>query len=123
MNNHTSERRIRNNHLRRKRQLRHHIGISILTVLMIAGLSGGFFSVKAAAQSGDADISYKYYKSITIASGDTLWNYAKEYADLSYYTSYEDYIQEVKNINHLKNDSLTYGKSIIVPYFSHEFTE
>lgn len=121
MNNHISERRIKNNRLRRRRQIRRNICMCFITVIIIAGISTIFFSFKAKAQSNEEIISYKYYKSITVAAGDTLWDYAESYADAEFYDSYSSYIKEVKEINHLKDDNITYGQHIIVPYYSSEF--
>ncbi|MGN0377472.1 MAG: LysM peptidoglycan-binding domain-containing protein [Suilimivivens sp.] len=121
MNNHISERRIRNNKLRRRRQIRRNIFICLMTLVMITGFSTMFFSFKAKAQSRDEEISYKYYKSITVAAGDTMWDYAERYADTEFYDSYESYIKEVININHLDGDDIIYGQHIILPYYSNEF--
>ena len=121
MNYQVSERRIKNNKLRRRRQLRHNIMKFVLTVMLISCLSVCFFSFKAKAQSNDAEISYKYYKSISVSAGDTIWDYAAEYADEEYYDSYESYINEVIRINALSNDSIRAGQSIIIPYYSNEF--
>lgn len=123
MNNAISERRIRNNKLRRNRQLRRHALIIICTFFMITFLSVFCFGTKAKAQSSDeaAQIKYKYYKSVLVESGDTLWAYAEEYADNDYYDSYDKYINEVIHINHLEDGDITSGKSIILPYYSYEF--
>ncbi len=122
MNNNISERRIRNNKLRRRRQLRRNICISLMTFMLVAGFSVLFFSFGAKAQTdaGD-DVSYKYYKSITVQAGDTIWDYAGLYADKDFYDSYENYIKEVMNINHLKDDNIICGQNIILPYYSNEF--
>ena len=121
MNNQISERRIRNNKLRRNRQIRRNIGMCLATFIMIVGFSTLFFSFKSKAQSNNTDISYKYYKSITVAAGDTIWDYAELYADTDFYDSYGSYIQEVMDINHLKDDNIVYGQHIILPYYSNEF--
>lgn len=122
INNHISERRIRNNRLRRRQQLRRNICMCLMTVIMISVFSTVFFSFKAKAQSNNEKLSYKYYKSITVAAGDTIWDYAEQYADAGYYDSYSSYIKEVMDINHLNDDNIIYGQHIIVPYYSDEFT-
>lgn len=121
MNYQISERRIRNNKLKRKRQLQNNIMKFVLTIILISCLSVCLFSFKTKAQSDDAEISYKYYKSISVSAGDTLWDYAVKYADEAFYDSYETYITEVMNINALSDDSIKSGQSIIIPYYSNEF--
>lgn len=121
MNYYVSERRIRNNKLRRQRQLRHHIMMFMTTALLIACFSVCFFSFKAKAQSETEDIAYKYYKSIVVKSGDTIWDYAEEYAHEDYYDSYDSYVKEVIRINAMTDDSIQSGQYLIIPYYSYEF--
>ncbi len=121
MNYQISERRIRNNKLRRRRQLRHHIMIFVTTVLLISCFSVCFFSLKTKAQSEKEEVAYKYYKSIVVKSGDTIWDYAKEYAHEDYYDSYDSYIKEVIRINGISDDSIQSGQYLIIPYYSYEF--
>jgi len=121
MNYQISERRIRNNKIRRRCQLRHHMMMFIGTIILIAGLSVSFFSFKTKAQNGTEEVAYKYYKSIVVESGDTIWDYAKEYANENYYDSYESYIKEVIRINAMQDDSIQSGQYLIIPYYSYEF--
>lgn len=124
MNNHISERRIRNNKLKRQRQMCRNLRMFLITLILTAGFSAMFFSFKAKAQSDiSSDISYKYYKSVTINSGDTLWDFAGSYADDRFYNSYDSYIKEVMEINHLKDENIIYGQNIIIPYYSNVFIE
>ena len=121
MNYKVSERRIRNNKLRRRRQLRHHIMMFAMTVLLIVSLSVCFFGFKTKAQSETEQIAYKYYKSIVVESGDTIWDYANEYAHEDFYDSYDSYIKEVIRINAMSDDSIQSGQYLIIPYYSYEF--
>ena len=121
MNNRISERRIRNNKLKRKHQLRRNISMTVITFVLIACFSVMFCSFGSKAQSSSEDISYKYYKSIAVGAGDTLWDYARLYADENHYDTYNSYIKEVKDINHLKDDNIVYGQYIVLPYYSNEF--
>ena len=63
---------------------------------------------------------YKYYTSIQIDSGMSLWEIAEEYMTEEY-DSQEEYIREVKNINHLEDDLLYAGSYLCVPYYSSEY--
>lgn len=116
-----SERRIRNNKLRRRREMRRNIFMCLLTVMLVISLSLIFFGFGTKAQSNDAEISYKYYKSITVEDGDTLWDYAKMYADDEHYTSKQAYIDEVIKMNALTDTEIISGQYIILPYYSYEF--
>lgn len=117
-NNSISERRIRNNRHMRKLQLRRHIMISLLTVILVLGCSCLFFGFKSKAQGGDERIYCKYYKSVMVRSGDTIWDYADLYADREFYDSYESYINEVMNMNGLTDDHIQSGQYILLPYYS-----
>lgn len=123
MNNQISERRIKNNRARRRRQIKRQLMLFFTTILLIACFSVLGFGIKAKAQSSTEDISYKYYKSIMVQSGDTIWDYAKAYADHEFYDSYDSYIAEVMQINSLDNDAIQSGQYIILPYYSNEFVE
>lgn len=116
-----SERRIRNNKRRRARQLRRNILKGMITFALVISFSLLLFTFKVKAQSNAEEISYKYYKSIMISSGSTLWDFADTYADDRYYGSMEEYVHEVMEMNHLNDESITAGQYIILPYYSNEF--
>lgn len=63
--------------------------------------------------------TYKYYTSIRVSSGDTLWDIANEYRTEEY-SSISNYISEVREINHLKSNQITDGMYLCVPYYSEE---
>lgn len=119
--NQASERRIRNNRIRRKRQLRRNIMIFLLTFILVVSFSSIFFSFGTKAQNNNDEILYKYYKSIIVEDGDTLWGYAEDYGISQYYGSHEDYIKEVMSMNFLSDDGITAGQHLILPYYSPEF--
>lgn len=110
--------RAMRNRIRRKRQLHNRLMMCFCTVILVAGFSCFFFGFRAKAQETNEEIAYKYYKSITIESGDTLWRYAKQYGDPRYYDNCNEYIREVKNINSLRSDQITAGCHLILPYYS-----
>lgn len=121
MNTKASERRIRNNRIRRKKELRRHILTCILMLTLTIGSSLLFFSFRAKAQSSDEEILYKYYKSTVVSAGDTLWDYANEYGTNRYYDDQQEYISEVMQMNGLDSDRITAGQYIVLPYYSAEF--
>ncbi len=117
-----TEREYRNykRKIRRQRVIRNRIIFAVLSFMLILGI---VFSVKAFNSKAveETDVTYKYFKSLQIDKDDTLWSIAKEHIDYSYYDNVNDYIEEVKSINHLKDDTIKYGQCIIIPYFSDEF--
>lgn len=121
MNISLSERRIRNNRIRRRRELRRRFLMLMFTLILSAGFSLMFFSFRTKAQGNDEVFQYKYYKSIVIERGDTLWGFADEYGIGNNYESHQEYVDEVIRMNGLSGDSITTGQSIIIPYYSSEF--
>ncbi|MCI8514837.1 MAG: LysM peptidoglycan-binding domain-containing protein [Lachnospiraceae bacterium] len=75
------------------------------------------FSVKAEEERGE--VYYKYYTSIRIEEGDTLWGLAREYGNEAC-QSVPSYIQEVKKMNHLTDDRIHAGRYLTVFYYSRE---
>ena len=118
-----TERELRcyRNKMRRVRELRRKAVMAIVTLLVVLGYALSYNVLVTQATSEIEDISYKYFTSIEISSGDTLWSIAEEYADAQYYASVNDYIEEVKHTNHLTSDALVAGQFLIVPYYSQEF--
>ncbi len=120
-NERRSERRIRMNRIKRRRELRKRILTFALTFVLAITCSMMFFTVKTKAQNSDETIYYKYYKSITVSRGDSLWTYAAEYADENHYDSYQNYIDEVLQMNRLFSEDITTGQHLVIPYYSAEF--
>ena len=80
------------------------------TVLIIA------LSCKNVTQAEEDQTAYKYYKSICIEPGDSLWSIACRYAD-GHYGTIQEYINEVKTINNLTSDTIHAFEYLVVPYF------
>lgn len=56
-----------------------------------------------------------FYKNITIENGDSLWSIAEEYkTDIC--ESTDEYVQYLKELNHLKSSRIYYGDKLIVAY-------
>lgn len=62
---------------------------------------------------------HKYYTSIYLEEGDTLWNLADVYNTNSN-MSKSQYIDEVCQINNISQDNIHSGRYIIVPYYRAE---
>lgn len=77
-------------------------------------------SVVLAGSNKKEETMYKYYTSIEIEPGDTLWSIANEYCyDMN--MSVNDYIKEIKELNHLPSDSITSGQYLTIMYASSEY--
>lgn len=59
----------------------------------------------------------KTFRAIEIQKGDTLLSIANEYADGD--TRIQDYITEVKQINHIHDDRIHSGCYLVIPVYSH----
>ena len=100
------------------RRQRGILAVAIILVVAFGILLGS--SINALASS-DKDISSynKYYVSIQVESGDTLWTIADEYID-GFNLSKNDYIAEVCQINQISEDEIHAGDYIVVPYYSQD---
>ena len=89
-----------------------------LIAVFIGILTTGFLS---RAQASSEPVHYKYFRSIMVYSGDTLSAISSRYMD-NHYTSVQDYIDEVCEMNHLQDaDDIHAGDYLIIPYYSTDF--
>lgn len=97
-----------------------HLFFVILTTVFIL-----FFVLLGSSIAGSGQISaasgksYKYYTSIGIEQGDTLWDIAKEYITPEY-ADLQEYIDEIKELNNLGDDEIHSGQYLMIPYFAEE---
>ena len=97
--------------------------VRILAVVLLSSTLVLFLTARSAQAKRQERESFKYYTSITIDAGDTLWSIAEEYyqseATSSAYTDIRPYIDEIMNINGLSNQhQIKAGNALIVPYYS-----
>lgn len=118
-----SDRELRNcrRALRLRREKRRKMlvmSVAVAATLCMIVICAAFYgAIKADASSG-----YKYYTDIVVEPGDSLWTLAEEYVDYDHYRDINCYINEVRSINHLAEEScLTAGQILIVPYYSAEY--
>ena len=97
------EERIRLNRIRREQELRRHILLFVVSaaIILVLAIAGGSFISRA--QAPGETVYYKYFTSIRIESGDSLWTLADTYA------------------NHLLDENINAGDYLIIPYYSAEF--
>lgn len=91
----------------------------VLTIVIIlnAVLNTAFVKTGESSKAG-ATKQEKYYKSIAVEYGDTLWGIAVEFKD-SNNQSIQEYIDEVKQINQLKTEEIHAGRYLTIPYYNH----
>lgn len=87
----------------------------MLTIVLVAFLSLFLFGGMKLVQA-DENVQYeKSFTTIEIEAGDTLSSIAAEYSISS--VNDADYIQEVKEINNLKSDTIHMGCYLLVPVY------
>lgn len=100
------------------RSQRRILAVVIIIIVSLGILLGTGMSVLASAKEDPASYN-KYYKSIQVEAGDTLWTIADEYImDLN--IDKVDYIAEICELNHIDADEINAGQYIVVSYYSQE---
>ncbi len=105
--------------VRRKRVSR--VSVKFLAAIaVVLAASMIFFCVLVSAKDRRETLpAYKYYTSVQIGQGDSLWEIAEEYCPDS--ASVRDYVKELKSINRLKSDEIQAGSYLTVVYYSDEY--
>ncbi|MDO4616633.1 MAG: LysM peptidoglycan-binding domain-containing protein [Lachnospiraceae bacterium] len=106
------------NKRRRSMNIRNIVTAATLLFLLMIGIFA--ISAKTAGAQESADPRFKYYTSITIQDGDTLWTIAEEHRTEEYDTV-KAYIKEVREINHLSGDQIISGSTLVIPYYTDEY--
>lgn len=94
------------------------IAILVSAIIVISLIVLLCSSIHAFANSNSKPVN-KYYTSIVIEDGDTLWTLADRYNN-STIMNKQDYIKEICILNCISEDSIHTGDSIIVSYYSDE---
>lgn len=93
--------------------------VSLLLVIICSCFFGSFFSSAHDEQSSEISPKVKYYKSIEIQKGDSLWKIAEEYISDEYDSIYE-YMDELININQMdivSADMILEGDYLTIAYY------
>lgn len=116
-------RRRRNMRRKRIQDLKRHLVILVVSIVMILFLGSIFGSFLSNAKSKDSELGqYKYFTSYTVRYDDTMWEIALEYMD-GHYDSVQAYIEEVENMNRINADEIRAGSTIMLPYYSDEYLD
>ncbi len=105
----------------KKKRLAKRRMILLLTALFVITVGsivcGSIFS---SAKDTAMDMTqYKYYKSITIEQGDSLWSIAQEYRTDAYEDT-QEYIDELIQLNGLTSKTIHEGQHLVVAYYDTE---
>ena len=76
-----------------------------------------FFVSAKEKDTPDHESTYIYYKSIKIEKGDTLWDIANENLPEKY-SSTEEYVKVLKEINGLSSDKIYSGENLMIMYMT-----
>lgn len=88
-------------------------GILIVSLLILLGSS-----IRTFASSRNNEPLHKYYTSIRIENGDSLWSLADQYTVDGVYDR-DDFIKETRSLNQLSDQNeLHTGDYIVVGYYS-----
>ncbi len=112
--NQLSELRIRNNRIRRERELKRNVFLLVLTIIVLFSILFVITSSKSVASSGDTQ--FKYYTDVTVKSGDSLNSIVNQYVDENH--SYKEIVKEVIFMNHIQDpDNIKAGTVLVIPYY------
>lgn len=117
----TVQERKERSEMKKKRQLAKRRMVILLATLFVVTVGsivcGSIFS---SAKDPATDIlQHKYYKSITIEQGDSLWSIAQEYRSDAYKDT-QEYIDELIQLNGLTSGIIHEGQHLIVAYYDTE---
>lgn len=94
------------------------LGFFVALFVLVSAILLTGFSIQA-EENSENNTGIKYYTSVSVEDGDSLWSIATEYRTAEY-SSIDQYIDEIKSINNLKNDKIKTGETLIVSYYSDE---
>lgn len=89
------------------------VAICLTMILGVCFLSNFDDTGKVSASTSNQ----KYFICIDIEEGDTLWSIADSYISEEY-SSVDEYVEEVKELNGLSSDKIFCGATLVVPYFA-----
>ena len=114
--------RHRSNRRRQRALAKRRMILLLVTLLLITVGTVVFGSTFTFAKDNEsaANQQFKYYKSIMIESGDSLWSIAEEYKT-EHYDSSQDYIDELVVLNNLSSETIHAGQYLMIIYYDSVF--
>lgn len=96
--------------------VKHFLHIAIVTIFLSLAIAGLFAVCGTSKASAAPDCEpVRYYTSIKIEQGDSLWAIASRYKSESESTA--EYIDEIIAMNQLSSEQITAGKSLMIYYY------
>lgn len=92
----------------------------MVVLLMLLSFCSGLFGhtlLNAHAEEERVRPLNRYYTSLRLEAGDSLWDIAHQYADGSGYSTRE-YMDELKRVNGLKCEEIHSGEYLTVFYYA-----
>ena len=105
-----------------RRKVKVFFVLPILLIILAGTIYCGGVLSNAHGNLEEEPVGFKYYKSIEIKQGDTLWEIAQKYMT-DEYNSPQEYIEEIKELNGLTSDNLKESKYLLVAYYDTSFKE
>lgn len=104
------------------RHIRSMLVLFIATVFIVFAACAlfGNLLISAHEKRSEEPVNFKYYKSIEIQPGDTLWDIAEEYITEDY-RSVSEYVMVLKEMNSLSTDDIQAGQNLMIAYNDTEF--
>ena len=105
-----------------ERHIRSMLVLFIATVFIVFATCAlfGNLLISAHEKRSEEPVNFKYYKSIEIQPGDTLWDIAEEYITEDY-RSVSEYVMVLKEMNSLSTDDIQAGQNLMIAYNDTEF--
>ncbi len=100
------------------RRQRSVLAVAIFIVISLGILLGTSMNAMASSKADIASYN-KYYATVRVESGDTLWDMADEYIE-GFNISKTEYIAEVCQLNGICEDDICAGEYVVMPYYSQE---
>lgn len=89
-------------------------------IILISVILGTILFGTIRTEAASSEETYKYYTSISIQTGDTLWSIAEQYGTAEC-GDITDYIEEICSLNHITDDDIHAGQYLTIPYYSTEY--
>lgn len=96
------------------------LGLTALFFILALSIFTGSNFAAAHGNSQEEPVRHKYYRSIEVQSGDTLWDIAEKYADQNH-SDIHTYVKEMKEINQLQSDEIQDSQFLTVAYYDSDF--
>lgn len=87
----------------------------VIAVLVILIVTVSYKTLKTDAKENTELKGTKYYTSVFIEDGDTLWSIAQN--NLPEHTDINDYIKEIKKMNNLNSNQIHTGNKLVIYYY------